>query len=106
MTGVRYPGTMDVGIYRRTGIAAAPMGAHELYKCSFPGAADSPCRWVPNASGNEIVWDVRIDHPQERGHLFVVAVGTWDDPRDPPKPVGARSQIGTWIYHGRIRSGS
>jgi hypothetical protein len=104
LTGVRYPGALDVGIFRRTGPFAAPVGAHKLYNCAFPGEVDSPCRWFPVAGEDGSVWDVKISHPQKAGHLYIVAVGTWDDPRDPPKPVGTRSQIGTWIYHGRIAS--
>jgi hypothetical protein len=103
LSGVRYPGTLEVGIFRRTGPFAAPVGAHELYSCTFPGGIDSPCRWVPAVVGSETVWDVRISHPQKAGHLYIVAVGTWDEPKDPPQPVGNRSQIGTWIYHGKIR---
>jgi hypothetical protein len=100
--GVRYPGTVEVGIFKRTGISASPMGAHALYTCSFPGQQDGACRWVPTVVGGEQQWEVRIDHPQSSGHLYIVAVGQWEDPRDPPHPVGTRSQVQTWIYHGRI----
>ena len=102
LDGVRYPGQLDVGVYKRTGLSAAPVGKHELYSCTFTTSADEPCRWVPAVAGGGQVWDVEIDHPATKGHLYIVAVGTWDDPRDPPKPVGTRSQIGTWIYHAKV----
>ena len=102
LDGVRYPGTLDVGVFRRTGPAAAPMGAHERYVCTFDGPADAPCRWVPMVIDGEQVWDVKIDHVRSKGHLYIVAVGSWDDPRDPPKPIGTRAQIATWIYHAVV----
>ena len=103
LDGVRYPGQLDVGVYKKTGPFAAPVGKHRLYSCTF-SASDAPCRWVPAVAGGRQVWDVEIDYPATKGHLYVVAVGTWDDPRDPPKPLGTRTQSGTWIYHAKVTS--
>jgi hypothetical protein len=104
LDGVRYPGNLEVGVFRRTGPQASPVGKHDLYQCAFGPAPDAPCRWVPSITDGRQGWDVQIDHSQAKGHLYVIAVGTWDDPRDPPPPVGTRTQIGTWIYHARIGS--
>ena len=103
LDGVRYPGDLTLGVFRRTGPRAAPMGRHAIYSCAFDDLAPPPCRWVPYVAAGRQGWEVQVDHEQAAGHLYIVAVGTWDDPRDPPRPVGTRSQIATWIYHARIR---
>ena len=104
LDGVRYPGTLDVGVFRRTGPQASPKGKHRLYSCTVEPSADSACRWVPTLEGDRQVWNVEIDHPQRSGHLYIVAVGSWDDPRDPPKPLGNRGQIATWLLHAKLGS--
>lgn len=102
LDGVRYPGDLQLAVFRRIGRSRSPMGAHTTYTCPATPMAAATCRWVPAVADGHQVWDVEVDHRQSRGDLYVVAVGAWDDPRDPPHPVGARTQIATWIYHARV----
>lgn len=102
LDGVRYPGRLEVGVFRRTGLNDSPSGGRTIYICETVPTPEARCRWVPSIEEGRLVWDVEIDHEQAQGHLYVVAVGTWDEPQDPPRPVGARQQIGTWIFHGRL----
>lgn len=104
LDGVTYPGKLEIGVFKGTGPNASPAGAHDLYTCTAQPDPAAPCRWIPAVVDGRRVWDVEVDHAQGKGHLYIVAVGTWDDPRDPPKPVGTRGQIGTWIYHAKLAS--
>lgn len=102
LDGVTHPGKLDVGVFRATGPAASPAGGRKIYSCSVDPDPSAVCRWVPNVVDGRRVWDVQVDHVQTKGHMYIVAVGAWDDPRDPPKPVGTRSQLATWIYHAKL----
>ena len=102
LDGVTYPGKLEVGVFKRTGLNDSPSGSRRIYSCPAAPTQDAKCRWIPNVEAGRLVWDVEIDHLQQAGHLYIVAVGTWDDPDDLPRPVGTRHQIGTWILHARI----
>jgi hypothetical protein len=102
LDGVTYPGNLEVGVFRRTGLNDSPSGPRRIYTCPAVPTQDAKCRWIPNVEDGRPVWDVEIDHIQDSGHLYVVAVGTWDDPDDLPRPVGTRHQIGTWIFHAQM----
>jgi hypothetical protein len=103
LEGVRYPGRLEVGVFRGTGLNDSPSGGRKIYICPTTPTSDAKCRWIPNVEDGRPVWDVQVDHAQDKGHLYVVIVGTWDEPEDPPKPVGSREQVGTWIFHARLR---
>lgn len=102
--GVNYPGRLEVGVFRKTGLNDAPAGRRNIYICETVPTLDARCRWTPSVEDGQRVWDVEIDHRQSKGRLYIVAVGTWDEPQDPPRPLGTRSQVGTWIFHGQLRS--
>ena len=102
LDGVRYPGKLEIGVFRRIGLNDSPSGNRTIYSCPATPNPESQCRWIPNVEDGRLVWDVEVDHVQTKGHLYVVALGTWDEPEDPPKPVGTREQVGTWIFHARL----